>query len=105
MLLNLTKYKCNWNASFDSFPFVKAKETVSNDFSTSEKFYSPLVKNIAKEEGISVAELDAIDGTGKDGRIIKEDVLAAIEAKKSAPAPKAEKPAPKKEKCGQGKCG
>ena len=57
---------------------VKAKGTVTNDFSTSEKFYSPLVKNIAKEEGISVEELDAIEGTGKDGRVTKNDILAYV---------------------------
>src|SRR6476620_6743192 len=39
------------------------------DFSKSEKFYSPLVKNIAKEEGVSIAELDSIKGSGQDGRV------------------------------------
>jgi 2-oxoglutarate dehydrogenase E2 component (dihydrolipoamide succinyltransferase) len=53
-----------------------AKETVAPaDFSASEKFFSPLVKNIAKEEGISLAELEAIAGSGKDGRVNKEDLL------------------------------
>lgn len=42
------------------------------------KFYSPLVKNIAKQEGIAVAELEAILGTGKDGRVTKNDILAYI---------------------------
>ncbi len=65
---------------------VAAKETVSNDFSTSEKFYSPLVKNIAKEEGISVAELDGIAGTGKDGRVTKNDILAYIKNRGTAQA-------------------
>ncbi|AXG70198.1 dihydrolipoyllysine-residue acetyltransferase component of pyruvate dehydrogenase complex [Kordia sp. SMS9] len=58
-----------------------AKETVTNDFSNSEKFYSPLVKNIAKEEGISVEELDAIAGSGKDGRVTKNDILDYIKNK------------------------
>lgn len=58
-----------------------AKETITNDFSTSENFYSPLVKNIAKEEGISIAELDAIAGTGKDERVTKNDILAYIKNK------------------------
>lgn len=49
--------------------------TVSQDFSDSEKFYSPLVKNIAKAEGISVAELEAMKGSGKDGRVTKNDIL------------------------------
>ena len=48
------------------------------DFSGSDKFFSPLVKNIAKEEGISLAELESISGSGKDGRINKEDLLNYI---------------------------
>ncbi|MDR2224075.1 MAG: 2-oxo acid dehydrogenase subunit E2 [Flavobacteriaceae bacterium] len=52
--------------------------TSSVDFSDSEKFFSPLVKNIAKEEGISVAELEAIAGTGKEGRVTKNDILAYV---------------------------
>lgn len=48
------------------------------DFSKSNKFYSPLVKNIAKQEGISVAELESIQGTGKDGRVTKSDLLNFI---------------------------
>ena len=56
-----------------------AKETVAPaDFSTSDKFFSPLVKNIAKEEGISLAELETIAGSGKDGRVNKEDLLNYI---------------------------
>src|SRR5690606_33111356 len=38
---------------------------------SSDRFYSPLVKNIAASEGISQAELDAVNGTGKDGRVTK----------------------------------
>lgn len=51
------------------------------DFKSSDKFYSPLVKNIASAEGISVAELDAITGSGKDGRVTKEDILKYIAIK------------------------
>ena len=58
-----------------------AKEIISvpQDFSNSDKFFSPLVKNIAKEEGISVAELESISGSGKEGRVTKEDILKYIE--------------------------
>lgn len=63
------------------------KETSDNvlkhDFSSSEQFYSPLVKNIAKQEGISVTELDSISGTGKEGRVSKNDILAYIENRNS----------------------
>lgn len=56
----------------------KARETIGSpraDFSSSDRFYSPLVKNIAKEEGISLEELESISGTGKDGRVSKNDIL------------------------------
>jgi len=58
------------------------KESVSAptpDFSSSEKFYSPLVKNIAKEENVSMDELEAIAGTGKEGRVTKNDIMAYLE--------------------------
>ncbi len=62
-----------------------AKEMVASipNFSDSEKFFSPLVKNIAKEEGISITELEAIPGTGKDGRVTKEDILDYIKTRSS----------------------
>ena len=57
------------------------------DFSSSDRFYSPLVKNIAKTEGISVTELDGIAGSGKDGRVTKVDILAYLDSRKSGAAP------------------
>jgi 2-oxoglutarate dehydrogenase E2 component (dihydrolipoamide succinyltransferase) len=54
------------------------------NFKTSDRFYSPLVKNIAKEEGISVEELDKIEGSGAEGRLTKEDLLAYVQHKKPA---------------------
>ena len=62
-----------------------AKEFVAApaDFSKSEKFFSPLVKNIAKEEGVSVSELENILGSGKEGRVTKEDILKFVESRKS----------------------
>lgn len=50
------------------------------------RFYSPLVRNIAKEEGISTAELDAIEGSGAEGRVTKKDILSYVENRGSAPA-------------------
>lgn len=90
-------------------PMVQAKETVAApvaDFSSSERFYSPLVKNIAKQESISIKELDSIEGTGLEGRVTKNDILAYIDQRKNgddshaAPAQPipAPKPAPEKEK-------
>lgn len=55
-----------------------AEETAVPVVSSGNRFYSPLVKNIAKKEGISQAELDAIKGTGKEGRVTKNDILAFI---------------------------
>jgi len=42
------------------------------------RFYSPLVKNIAREEGVTMAELDSITGSGKEGRVTKNDILSYI---------------------------
>src|SRR5690606_23583956 len=58
---------------------VAAKESVAPVVSSSDRFYSPLVKSIAAAEGISQQELDAIQGTGKDGRVTKNDILAYVE--------------------------
>ena len=50
-------------------------EVISNIDLKSDKFYSPLVRNIAKKENISQQELDSISGSGKDGRVTKQDIL------------------------------
>ncbi len=54
-------------------------DATSSDYSDSSRFYSPLVKNIAKEENISLSELDKIEGTGKEGRVTKNDILGYVE--------------------------
>lgn len=61
-----------------------AKETVTPVISSGDRFYSPLVKNIAKKEGISQEELDTVPGTGKDGRVTKNDILGYIENRSSS---------------------
>ena len=48
------------------------------------KFYSPLVLNIAQQEGIDLAQLETIEGTGQDGRVSKKDILSYIAEKSSA---------------------
>jgi 2-oxoglutarate dehydrogenase E2 component (dihydrolipoamide succinyltransferase) len=50
------------------------------------RFYSPLVKNIAKNEHLSFDELNSIEGSGKDGRVTKTDILIYLEDKKSGKA-------------------
>ena len=63
----------------------KAMETASVAKSTaSNKFFSPLVRSIAQEEGISMEELDAIVGTGKEHRVTKKDILAHIKNRGTA---------------------
>jgi len=78
--------------------------TITND---GDRFYSPLVRSMASEEGIEMAELETIPGTGKDGRVTKLDMVSYLktrgsapaaapvktETKKAAPAPKAAAPA------------
>ncbi len=55
-----------------------SSETISKT-GDSGRFYSPLVRNIAKTEGIGMDELESIDGSGKDGRVTKADILAYID--------------------------
>ncbi len=64
---------------------VITSEPVSK--SSSGKFYSPLVRNIAKQEGVSMTELESIRGSGMNERVTKEDILKHIEQRgKTAPA-------------------
>jgi 2-oxoglutarate dehydrogenase E2 component (dihydrolipoamide succinyltransferase) len=62
---------------------LEGNQETTFDATQSDKFFSPLVKNIAKQENVSVAELDAISGTGKEGRVTKEDILKFVESRKS----------------------
>ncbi len=50
--------------------------------SESRRFYSPLVRNIAREENISLEELESITGTGKEGRVTKKDILGYLKDRK-----------------------
>jgi 2-oxoglutarate dehydrogenase E2 component (dihydrolipoamide succinyltransferase) len=52
-----------------------------------DRFYSPLVRSIAKEEGLYMSELESIEGSGRGGRVTKEDVLAYLEDREAAPSP------------------
>lgn len=60
------------------------------------RFYSPLVLNIASQEGIGMQELEAIAGTGNEGRVTKKDILQYVADKKAGKvaAPAAQAPAP-----------
>lgn len=57
--------------------------------SANGKFYSPLVRSIAKEEGVSLEELEALNGSGSEGRVTKADILDYVDNRGTAPAPSA----------------
>ena len=63
---------------------VEVKVTPIAKTSDSGKFYSPLVRNIAETEGVSMDELEAIVGSGKDGRVTKDDILGYLENRGSS---------------------
>lgn len=52
---------------------------------SSNRFYSPLVLNIAASEGVSMTELEKIPGTGNEGRVTKKDILQYMSQRKSGP--------------------
>lgn len=52
------------------------------DFKSASRFYSPLVKNIAKQENIAITELETVPGTGNEGRVTKKDILAYVQQRK-----------------------
>ncbi|MDZ7291163.1 MAG: 2-oxo acid dehydrogenase subunit E2 [candidate division KSB1 bacterium] len=64
-------------------------------FRQGKRFYSPLVRTIAKQENISMRELEAIPGSGMQGRVTKNDILAYLEQRRAMPPrPAAGAPAP-----------
>jgi 2-oxoglutarate dehydrogenase E2 component (dihydrolipoamide succinyltransferase) len=78
-------------------PLTSAAHNVSNG--DAGRFYSPLVLNIARTEGISMTELEQIAGSGKENRVTKADILKYIEGGRqsqsstSSPAPVQSRPA------------
>ena len=67
---------------------IKSDEIV---FKNSTKFYSPLVKSIAKKESITIDELEKISGTGANERVTKSDMLSFLENRKNTPTNTANK--------------
>jgi len=68
------------------FTAVSSVPPTKEDYHNSDKFFSPLVKNIAREENVSMAELESIPGTGNDGRVTKNDILDYVAKRKDAPS-------------------
>ena len=65
-------------------PFNPTNSTFQSNINTKseDKFYSPLVLNIAQSEGVNFSELEKIPGTGSNGRVTKNDILQYIGSKK-----------------------
>lgn len=57
-----------------------------------DRFFSPLVMNLAQKHGLSLSELENIKGSGQGGRVNKQDLLAFIEQRKKAPPTGAQQP-------------
>ncbi len=58
---------------------VKTATATTQISNNGNRFYSPLVLNIARQEGISMAELESMSGTGNDGRVTKKDILSFVQ--------------------------
>ena len=70
----------------------KAEEKVAPITNSGDRFYSPLVRNMAAKENISVEELNTIPGTGKDGRVSKADMISYLKNRSAAPQTESPKP-------------
>jgi 2-oxoglutarate dehydrogenase E2 component (dihydrolipoamide succinyltransferase) len=70
----------------EPIPYVPQAKTepIQIDKANSNRFYSPLVLSIAQSEGISMQELEQLQGTGHDGRVSKKDILTYLEARKTS---------------------
>ncbi len=71
----------------EEIPYTPSTSSYSNASVNSNRFYSPLVLNIAASEGISMIELENIAGTGQDGRVSKKDILAYVASRKTGNKP------------------
>jgi 2-oxoglutarate dehydrogenase E2 component (dihydrolipoamide succinyltransferase) len=80
----------NGQREAENVPYVPASAAVASPplmggaGGASNRFYSPLVRTISKQESISQAELDALPGSGQEGRVTKKDILAYV-AKRQSP--------------------
>ncbi len=70
-----------------SAPATVVPQSASQPKSTSGRFYSPLVLNIARTENVSMSELESIAGTGANGRVSKNDILSYVSGRKGGAAP------------------
>jgi 2-oxoglutarate dehydrogenase E2 component (dihydrolipoamide succinyltransferase) len=70
---------------------IESEKVIST--SGEKKYYTPIVKSIARKEGVSQDELASISGSGNNNRVTKKDLLAYLEQRSSATAPAKEAPA------------
>ena len=78
-LIDVNKNITSSNEISSNEPDVDLK----NDYKVSSRFYSPLVRSIAKKEGLQLSELDNISGTGRGGRVNKLDILSYLKSKQT----------------------
>ena len=72
----------------EEIPYQPTSSVVNGQSSDNKiRFYSPLVLNIAQQEGISMSDLENIPGTGQDGRVSKKDILAYVANKGTGSQP------------------
>ncbi|MEO8567869.1 MAG: dihydrolipoamide acetyltransferase family protein, partial [Ginsengibacter sp.] len=69
----------------EEVPYQPSEKQASANTNSGIRFYSPLVLNIAASEGISMTELENMEGTGQDGRVSKKDIMVYLENRKNAP--------------------
>ncbi|HEY5461754.1 MAG TPA: dihydrolipoamide acetyltransferase family protein [Hanamia sp.] len=74
----------------EEVPYQPEEKRSMNNGGAGIRFYSPLVLNIAASEGISMSELENIEGTGQDGRVSKKDIMSYLENRKNAPHQKSQ---------------
>ena len=72
----------------EEVPYQPEEKKSMGNAGSGIRFYSPLVLNIAASEGISMSELENMEGTGQDGRVSKKDIMSYLENRKNAPQQK-----------------
>jgi 2-oxoglutarate dehydrogenase E2 component (dihydrolipoamide succinyltransferase) len=77
----------------EEVPYQPEEKKSMNSAASGIRFYSPLVLNIAASEGISMSELESMEGTGQDGRVSKKDIMNYLENRKKTPQQERTEPA------------
>jgi 2-oxoglutarate dehydrogenase E2 component (dihydrolipoamide succinyltransferase) len=72
----------------------QSQQQPASSSQNSNKFYSPLVLNIAAQEGVSMSELENISGTGNEGRVTKKDILQFVNDRRSGKSSSQSQPQP-----------